>query len=61
LNRLTDIKGQEKFDKAADWLALQARERGLQVTSEEIQGLIEAAIRMAKDEFGEQWGKVAAG
>ncbi|MEN6351674.1 MAG: phage holin [Syntrophomonas sp.] len=56
-----DIKGRDKFDKAAEWLASQAKEKGLQVTPEEIQGLIEAAIRMAKDEFGEQWGKAVTG
>lgn len=50
-----DLHGKEKYNQAAKWLAARAQERGIKVTSEEIQGLIEAALRMAKDEFGEQW------
>jgi LL-H family phage holin len=53
------LSGQERYEKAAEWLSARAKERGLKVTSEEIKGLIEAALRMAKDEFGEEWGKIA--
>ncbi len=53
----TGLRGQEKFDQAAIWLAARAQERGLIVTPDEIQGLLEAALRMIKDEFGEQWAK----
>ncbi len=56
-----DLKGQEKYDKAAEWLAARIQEQGIKVSPEEVMGLIEAAIRMAKDEFGEQWGKVTTG
>lgn len=52
-----EIHGQEKYDRVAEWLAERAKERGLAIPAEEMQGLIEAALRMIKDEFGEQWGK----
>lgn len=52
-----DLHGQYKYDQAAEWLAARAGERGIKISSEEIKGLIEAAIRMAKDEFGEQWAQ----
>lgn len=50
--------GPERYQKAAEWLASRATERGLKVTPDEVKGLIEAALRMAKDQFGEEWGKV---
>ncbi|HHY93268.1 MAG TPA: holin, partial [Firmicutes bacterium] len=34
-----------------------AGELGLKVTEDEIKGLIEAALRAFKDEFGEEWAK----
>jgi len=52
-----DLHGQEKYDQAANWLAARAQERGIQANPDEIKGLLEAALRMAKDEFGEQWAK----
>lgn len=56
-----DIHGEAKYQKAAEWLAARAEELGLKVTSEEIKGLIEAALRAFKDEFGEEWAKVSTG
>ncbi|NLZ91334.1 MAG: phage holin [Clostridiales bacterium] len=52
-----DLKGQEKYEQAAGWLATQAGELGLKVTPDEIKGLIEAAVRAFKDEFGEEWAR----
>jgi LL-H family phage holin len=52
-----DLRGQDKYNHAAAWLATQAGERGIKVTPDEVKGLIESAIRMAKDEFGEEWAK----
>lgn len=56
-----DLKGQEKYDKAADWLANRSEEVRLSITAEEIKGLIEAALRAFKDEFGEEWARKKAG
>lgn len=53
-----DMRGPEKYDRAAEWLATRARERGLEITSGEITGLIEAALRSFKDEFGEDWASI---
>lgn len=52
-----DLHGEEKYQKAADWLAARAGELGLKITADEIKGLIEAALRAFKDEFGEEWAK----
>jgi hypothetical protein len=55
-----DLHGQDKYDQAANWLAARAGEKGIKVTADEVKGLIEAAVRMAKDEFGEQWANAVA-
>ena len=52
-----DLKGEEKYNQAADWLVTQARQRGINITVDEVKGLIEAAVRTAKDIFGEEWAK----
>lgn len=57
----TELHGEEKYKAAAKWLAEQAQKRGLKLTDTEIEGLIESALRMLKDEFGEQWAKQVAG
>lgn len=55
-----DLKGEEKYNQAADWLVTQAQQRGINVTADEVKGLIEAAVRTAKDIFGEEWAKQVA-
>ena len=52
-----DLHGEDKYQKAAEWVSTRAGELGLKVTAEEIRGLIEAALRAFKDEFGEEWAK----
>ena len=54
-----DLHGEEKYTKAAEWLAARAGELGLVVTGDEVKGLIEAALRAFKDQFGEEWAKAA--
>lgn len=56
-----DLHGEEKYNKAAEWLAARAREHGLRLTADEIKGLIEAALGAFKDEFGEEWAKAVNG
>lgn len=50
-----DLHGEDKYNQAAIWLASQAMDRGINITTDEIQGLVEAALRAFKDEFGEGW------
>lgn len=50
-------KGPEKYEKAAEWLVSQADKLGLKLTADEIKGLIEAALRAFKDQFGDDWAK----
>ena len=52
-----DFKGEEKYTMAALWLADRIGELGLKINESEVKGLIEAALRTIKDEFGEQWAK----
>lgn len=56
-----DLKGEEKYNQAAEWLAERAGEIGLSITADEVKGLIEAALRAFKDEFGEEWARKKAG
>lgn len=51
----TDLHGEAKYNHAAAWLSGRAGELGLKVSDSEIKGLIEAALRSLKDEFGEEW------
>lgn len=53
----TDLHGEAKYNHAAAWLSGRAGELGLKVSDSEIKGLIEAALRSLKDEFGEEWAK----
>jgi LL-H family phage holin len=53
----TQLHGPEKYQKAAEWLAARAQERGLALTADEVKGLIEAALRQLKDAFGNEWAK----
>jgi len=52
-----DFCSEEKYQKAAEWLAGRAKELGFSLTPDEIKGLIEATLRAFKDEFGEQWAE----
>jgi len=50
-----DLHGQDKYDKAAEWLSGRTKEYGLRITPDEVKGLIESILRMIKDKFGEEW------
>ena len=52
-----DIGGPEKYSRAALWLSSRLEEKGITISPEEIRGLIEAALRELKDEFGNEWAK----
>lgn len=56
-----NLDGADKYDMAARWLSDQAKGFGLKVSSDEVKGLIEAALRAFKDEFGEAWKTKATG
>lgn len=53
------LGGPSKLEKAMSWMIEQCGKAGLHYTEKEIRGLIEAALRMIKDEFGEEWAKVS--
>src|SRR5690554_2345370 len=53
-----DIKGPAKLEKAMSWMIEQCGKAGLSFTKNEIQGLIEYALRLIKDELGEEWAAI---
>lgn len=53
-----ELRGEEKFLKAAEWLSTEAAELGIKVSTKEVKGLIEASLRAFKDEFGEGWANI---
>jgi LL-H family phage holin len=55
-----DLHGEQKYQKAAEWLTQRALDLGISTTPEEIKGLIEAALRAFKDQFGEEWAKAVS-
>lgn len=52
-----DLRGEEKYQRAAAWLADRAVALGFKVTDVEMRGLIEAALKQLKLAFGEAWGQ----
>lgn len=56
-----DCVGEEKYRAAANWLSDQVRKVGIQISGEEIRGLIEWALREIKDELGNEWAKRVGG
>jgi LL-H family phage holin len=50
-----DLHGEEKYQQALEWLSSRLAQYGLKATPEELRGLIEAALRAIKDEFGNDW------
>lgn len=53
-----NLKGPAKLDKALAWMVEQAMAAGIKITVEQAKGLIEASLRLIKDEFGEQWAQL---
>lgn len=49
--------GADKFNTACQWLSDRAKEKGIKISQDEIEGLIEGSLRLIKDEFGEAWAK----
>lgn len=52
-----DLGGEEKYSQAALWLSSRLGEKGINISPDEIRGLIEAALRELKDQFGNEWAK----
>ncbi len=55
-----DLGGPEKYEQASVWLSARLAEKGIGISDEEIRGLIEAALRELKDQFGNAWAKEIA-
>ncbi len=50
-----DKTGAEKYDMACQWLSNRAKEKNLNITADEIKGLIESSVQILKTELGELW------
>jgi len=53
-----DLGGPAKYEKAAEWLSDMSDCMGLDLTSEEVKALIEAALKELKAELGEAWDNI---
>lgn len=54
--KFSDLNGADKYEEAIKWFVIEAEKRGMKVgTPEEIEGFIESALKLLKNEFGEQW------
>jgi len=51
------LSSKEKFDKAAQWLETEAKRDGISLTSEQIEGLIEAAVGILNGVVSEEINK----
>lgn len=52
--------GQEKYLQASVWLAERLAQANINITDEEIRGLIESALKELKLEFGAAWDEAVA-
>jgi LL-H family phage holin len=50
-----DLGGEEKYNKAVEWITIEAKKMGIKITENEMRGLIEAAVKTFKDQFANQW------
>lgn len=53
-----DLGGPEKYEKAAEWLSNMATQMGLQLSTDEVKALIEAALKQLKAELGDAWNNL---
>ncbi len=53
-----DIHGEQKLDKACEWLAMALASIKIKATPEEIKGFVLSALRTIKDEYGDRWAHV---
>lgn len=51
----TDFRGDEKLNKASDWLAEKLNSLGIKSNSSEIRVLIESSLKILQEQFGEEW------
>lgn len=46
-----ELKGEQKYIKASEWLSTESSRVGLKLTPEQVRGLIESAVKTMKDDF----------
>jgi hypothetical protein len=49
-----DLSGEERYNKAAEWLAAEAQALGLVLTADQIKGLVESAVKLMNDSIQKQ-------
>ena len=53
--RYWDHSGMQKFELAKQWIIMRLSEKGINVSEEWIDGLIDAVVKQLRDEFGDEW------
>lgn len=49
------VKGEEKLKIACEWMSSRLKEEKINVSPEQIEAFIKAALRTLKDTWGEEW------
>lgn len=52
-----DLDGEEKLELAMDWISEEFAKKGMNVSDEEIEGLIESTLKELKLQFKDSWKK----
>lgn len=50
-----DSVGEERFELAKQWIVDKLNEKGIKVSMDWLEGLIDATVRRLRDEFNETW------
>jgi LL-H family phage holin len=50
-----DLHGKDKLEQAVNWVCDRLHEKGIEINEDEIEGLVESALRGIKDAYGENW------
>lgn len=50
-----ELDGDQKYEKAVEWITQQANAKGLKISEDELKGLIESSVLKFKNEFQNSW------
>lgn len=53
--KFSDLSSNDKFNKASEWISNNLAQKGIKVSSSEIEVLIESTLARFKDVFGKEW------
>jgi len=54
----SELHGEKKANEAIKWMSDRLKENNINVSENEVKGLLESALRITKDSLGENWVNV---